>query len=202
LERGGEAETWKGWIVAASATDDTHSLLGLPFFRYFVYGDPNWDPRRFDFKTAPQRIDRMLGPTLDASNPNLGPFEHRGGRLIQYHGYSDPDIPPRSSIEYYEAVVHELGQSRVESFYRLFMVPGMAHCQGGPGANKFDMLHVLEEWVEHDHPPVRVIATKYEDDDPRKRAVRTHPLCPFPQTARYKGTGNPNDADSFECRSP
>jgi feruloyl esterase len=202
LEPGGESETWKMWIVAKSPADDIHSMLGLPFFRYFVYGDPHWDPRRFNFKTDPQRIDRMLAMTLDASNPDLGPFERRGGKLIQYHGYSDPDISPLSSIDYYQAVVQKLGRPRVESFYRLFMVPGMGHCGGGPGANKFDMLPALEAWVEHDLPPVRIVATKYQDDDPRRRVVRTHPLCPFPQTAWYKGVGNTNDANNFACRSP
>lgn len=202
LEPGGEAETWKDWIVAKSPADDIHSALGLPFFRYFVFGDPRWEPQQFNFKTDPQRIDRMLAQTLDATNPDVAPFERRGGKLIQYHGYSDPDISPLASINYYESVVHKLGRPQVASFYRLFMVPGMGHCQGGPGAGKFDMLPALESWVEHGHAPVRVVATKYQGEGPQKRVVRTHPLCPFPQTAHYKGTGNTNDASSFLCRSP
>lgn len=99
-------------------------------------------------------------------------------------------------------MVRKLGQARVDSFYRLFMVPGMGHCAGGPGANKFDMLTALEAWVEHDRPPERIVATKYRDDDPHGPVVRTHPPCPFPQTAHYNGTGNTNDARNFECRSP
>ena len=201
LERGGELATWKAWIVAQSPADDIHSMLGLPFFRDFVFADPHWDPRQFNFKTDPQRIDRMLAKTLNASNPDLRPFARRGGKLIQYHGYSDPDISPLSSIDYYEAVAHKLGRSQVEGFYRLFMVPGMSHCTGGPGADEFDMLPALEAWVEHDVAPVRIIAAKHQDDDRRKPVLRTHPLCPFPQTARYKETGNTNDAANFECRS-
>lgn len=201
LEPGGEAETWKVWIVARSPADDIHSMLGLPFFRYFVFGDPRWEPRQFNFKTDPQRIEHMLAQTLNATNPDLTSFERRGGKLIQYHGYSDPDISPLVSIGYYEAVAHKLGGLQTESFYRLFMVPGMGHCQGGPGADRFDMLPVLEAWVEHHRAPVRVIATKYLGEGGQKRAVRTHPLCPFPQTAHYKGSGSTNDAGNFECRS-
>lgn len=200
LEPGGEAENWKVWIAAQSPADDIHSMLGLPFFRYFVYGDPHWEYRQFDFRTGPQHIERMLAATLDATNPNLMRFARRGGKLIHYHGYSDPDISPLSSIDYYWAVVHELGRSRVDSFYRLFMVPGMGHCAGGPGANQFDMLGALEAWIEHGVPPASIVATKYRDDDRHGPVVRTHPLCPFPQTAHYRGTGSAEDAGNFECR--
>src|SRR5262249_12843926 len=126
LERGGESETWKGWIVPEGSDRDYHTELGLPFFRYFVFGDAHWDPHSFDFKSDPPRIDQRLAGILNASNPDLTAFERRGGKLLHYHGYSDPDIPPRSSISYYEAVALKMGgRDRLDSFYRLFMVPGM-----------------------------------------------------------------------------
>jgi feruloyl esterase len=202
LERGGEAETWKWWIipVATRGSQSGHSVLGLPFFRYFVYDDPNWDFRAFNFKTDPLLIDRKWAAALNATNPDLKHFKARGGKLIHYHGYSDPDIPPRSSIDYYERVTRTLGgRSQVDSFYRLFMVPGMGHCTGGPGANAFNVLPALEEWVEHGLAPAKIIATKYYDDDAKKRVVRTHPLCPYPLTAHYDGKGSTDEAASYRC---
>jgi feruloyl esterase len=205
LERGGEAETWKGWIVSTTSSDPEasyHRDLGLPFFKYFVFSDPKWDSHTFNFKTDPLLIDQKLAAALNATDPDLRPFKRRGGKLLHYHGYSDADIPPRSSINYYQRVTKTLGgRSQVDPFYRLFMVPGMGHCGGGPGANSFDMLPALQQWVEHGMPPAKVVATKYIDDDPKNGVVRTHPLCPYPQIARYKGTGNTDDAANFKCDS-
>jgi feruloyl esterase len=83
----------------------------------------------------------------------------------------------------------------VPEFYRLFMVPGMAHCGGGDGVSTFDMMSALEQWVEHNKPPAQVLAKRINID----LGYRTRPLCPYPQLARYKGTGNPDDASSFTC---
>jgi feruloyl esterase len=200
LERGGEATLWQGWVLAASAEENFHGMLGLPFFKYFVFGNPNWDFRTFNFKTDPLLIDQKLSAVLNAADPDLGLYKRRGGKLIHYHGFSDADIPPRSSINYYDNVTKTLGgRTQVDPFYRLFMVPGMGHCGGGPGANTFDMLPALERWVELGLPPAKIIATKYIDDDPKKAVVRTHPLCPYPQIARYTATGSTDDAANFRC---
>jgi feruloyl esterase len=203
LERGGEAELWGGWIVADSPDASTHGALGLPFFRYFVYADPHWDFRRFDFRVGPPDIDARLGSAIDAVDPDLRAFQRRGGKLIQYHGYNDPDVPPRTSIEYHDRVVASLARSRggidAGQFYRLFMAPGMGHCGGGPGPNSFDMLAALERWVEQGHAPARVLATKYLDDDQGRGVLRTRPLCPYPGSAHYRGRGSSDDARNFDC---
>ncbi len=209
LERGGEADLWGGWISAPSAEENTHGSLGLPFFRYFVYGDPAWDFSSFDFHAEPARIDAMLGAALDATDTDLRPFQRRGGKLIHYHGFSDPDIPPRESIEYHDGVVASLrgdtqggrGGVNVDSFYRLFMVPGMGHCGGGPGPNHFDMLAALERWVEKGVAPQRIVASKSQDGDPRRALLRTRPLCPYPATAHYRGRGSTDEAIHFYCGS-
>jgi feruloyl esterase len=204
LERGGEASLWDGWIVADSPGQNVHAALGLPFFRYFVYGNPLWDFRGFDYSTDPDRIDAHFAAALDAVNPDLGPFQARGGKLIHYHGFSDPDIPPRASIDYYQSVVlaaqGKRAKAAVGDYYRLFMVPGMGHCGGGPGPNVFDPLAALERWVEQGIAPARIIATKYADDDPRHAVLRTRPLCPYPQQARYLGQGSSDEAANFSCR--
>jgi feruloyl esterase len=108
-------------------------------------------------------------------------------------------IAPQNSIDYYESVLSLFGGNTadVQSFYRLFMAPGMTHCAGGTGPNTIDMQAVLEEWVEKDKAPERVIATHVINGV----VDRSRPLCPYPQVAAYKGNGDTNDADSFECRA-
>jgi feruloyl esterase len=205
LQRGGEAELWSGWIVAATAEANTHGALGLPFFRYFVYADPHWDFSSFDFRTGPALVDARLADALDATDPDLRPFQRRGGKLIHYHGFSDPDIPPQASIDYHDRVVarvrEDAGNPNADSFYRLFMVPGMGHCGGGPGPNSFDMLAALERWAERGAAPMRILATKFRDDDPRHGVLRTRPLCPHPLAAHYRGRGSRDEARNFSCRA-
>lgn len=200
LERGGEASLWQGWIVASSVQKNIHAMLGFPFFEYFVFADPNWDFRTFKYEKAPE-IDRRFASILNAVDADLLPFFSRGGKVIHYHGFSDPDVPPGVSILYYEKVAHTFRNRHVDlaSFYRLFMVPGMGHCGGGPGANSFDMMLPLENWVERGVAPERIIATKYLNDDPKSNPVRTHPLCPYPKFARYSGHGSTDDARNFVC---
>ena len=110
-----------------------------------------------------------------------------------YHGWSDQLISPQNSINYYKSVVAAHGGDNT----RLFMVPGMAHCAGGPGPNMFDALGALEQWVEHKQAPDQIVATRMANG----AATRTRPLCPYPQVAVYKGSGSTDEASSFACRA-
>jgi len=131
--------------------------------------------------------------------------------LILYHGWNDPAITALNTIDYYESAIKKMGQKDVDSFVRLYMVPGVQHCAGGPGPDSFgavgdlkfdDPQHSvdasLEQWVEKGTAPSTIIASKFEDQD-GAHAKMTRPLCPYPQAAKYKGSGDPNDAANFEC---
>jgi len=190
LARGSELGwTDKGWSASARAT-------GLDQFRFLVFKDPRWEIGAFDFDADVARAEAADNDTIDALDPDLKAFLERGGKLIQYHGWSDPQISPLNSTQYYSRVVQALGgRDRVAGSYRLFMAPGMAHCGGGDGPNTFDMLAALEQWVERRTPPDRIVASHATDG----AVDRTRPLCPYPQVAIYNGSGATNDAASFSC---
>ena len=192
LERGSELGwTDLGWTAGARAT-------GLDQFRYLVFADPEWDLRRFNPAADPARAEAADNNTINALNPNLKPFLDRGGKVIQYHGWSDPQISPGASTQYYNHVVETLGgAARVHASYRLFMAPGMGHCGGGEGPNSFDMVAALEQWVEGGTPPERIIASQSTNGS----VSRTRPLCPYPQVAAYTGSGSIDAAESFVCRA-
>jgi feruloyl esterase len=194
---------WANWITGTRPGVSGHANLGLPFFKNIVFEDPNWDFRTFQFETTPgfdndvQFLDDKLAAIFNNVNPDLNAFRANGGKLIQYHGFSDPDITPLSSINYYESVAKTMPGS--DNFYRLFLVPGMQHCQGGPGPSKFDMVSALEQWVEHGTAPERVVASHLTASG---AVDRTRPLCPYPLEAQWKGSGSSDDAQNFSCALP
>jgi feruloyl esterase len=202
LVPGGEAGTggWANWITGTGPGRSGHLNLGIPFFRYMLFDNPAWDYHSFrlepsdGFDSDIDYLDSKLGAIFNAINPDLSAFKARGGKLIQYHGWSDPDITPLNSINYYESVQKTMG-SNTAQFYRLYMVPGMQHCNGGPGATTFDMVGPLDTWVTSGAAPDSILASKLTNG----AVTRTRPLCPYPQEATWKGTGSTDDAASFSC---
>ena len=167
-------------------------------FKYVVFHDPNWNFQTLNLSQHLELARKADNGVLTASSTDVKPFLGRGGKLLMYHGWADQNISPRSSVNYYDRLVTALGKQQVDDSVRLFMVPGMGHCGGGDGPNQFDMLTRLEEWRERNTPPTQVIASKLTDG----QIVRTRPLCPYPQVARYKGTGSIDDAQNFACQLP
>jgi feruloyl esterase len=176
------------------------------FYRYFVFQNPQWSYATFNLDRDVARADHSIGSLVNSTNADLGAFRAHGGKLLQYHGWNDPLISPYNSIDYYEAVVAKLGATRqreqalrnVQGFHRLFMVPGMTHCRGGDGTDTFDGLGALQRWVEQSVAPESLQASKLADG----KTVRTRPLCPYPQVARYRGSGSTDEAANFKCDVP
>src|SRR5262245_29547414 len=182
--------------------------------KYWVYLDPNWDWKTLTYQNYGAFFDKtvqVVGPVIATDNPDLSAFAARGGKLLLFHGWADPLIMPQGTTRYFEEVVRTLGTS-VDRFAKLFMVPGMGHCSGGPGPNRFGFVPVgqgdptdpdhnifraLMAWSERGTEPQKIVATKYNSDSPAQGVVRTRPLCPYPTVARYKGSGSTDDAANF-----
>ena len=198
------------------------SSLERDFFADFVFQNPNFDFRTLNFTTDVTLTDEDLAAILNSTDPDLRPLRAHGGKIIHYVGWADAAISPINSVNYYNSVRAELAGvepgrrhgdrwEEIQEFYRLFMVPGMAHCGGGDGPNAFgngvngpvidadhDLLKALEHWVEGGVAPERIIATHYVNNTPTSGIQFQRPLCPFPQVARYT-VGDPTNADNFRC---
>ena len=213
---GSEDAGWSAWITGPMPRRSTGYFFGSQYFSNMIYEKADWDYRTFNFAEGSKLAETRTAAALNAIDPNLKAFKARGGKLIMYHGWNDPAIPALNTINYFESVEARMGKRDSASFLRLFMAPGMAHCGGGPGPNVFgqagsisvddpdhNIYRALEQWVEHGIAPARIIATKYNNDrNPAQGVKMTRPLCAFPNVAKYKGSGDTNDAANFVCMPP
>jgi len=195
FEPGAEAEpgSWDLW------GSEWGLAFGKNFLRYIVFNDPNYDILHFDLDRDYQTMHERFSSTFDAVNPDLRKFKQHGGKLIEYHGWEDPAIPPRDSIAYFDSVQSKMGDT--SSFYRLFVAPGMLHCAGGRGPNPVDpaAFPAVVNWVEKGIAPDQLIVAKHAGNMPNGPVERTRPLCPHPQIAQWDGSGDWNKAESFRC---
>ena len=162
--------------------------------RIWAFQNPDYDWRTFDIDRDMPVIDQKIG-FVDATDPDLKKFKAHGGKLLLYAGWGDTGITPKNTVDYYESVVDKMGKAETNDFTRLFMVPGMGHCRGGNGPDTFDTIGTLETWRERGTTPATIAATN-------KTSGLSRPLCPYPQYAKYKASGDLKDAASWACTAP
>ncbi len=190
---------WEEWVISEKGPS-----------RQLAYGDTfvknmamlpasgkDIDWKRYDFDTQYEKTVMVRG-LVDADDPDLSAFHKRGGRMITYFGWSDPALNPLMGVDYYESVRKTMGADKVADFYRMFMVPGMFHCRMGYGTDTFDAFTPLMDWVENGKAPDVIEAKKIVAD----KTAMTRPLCPYPQSAKYSGSGDINDGANFACQAP
>ena len=181
-----------GWHVYWGAAEPARA----DFWRHWVFEDRSWNPWRFDFDRDLAMADAKVGRHVDHTSVDLSAFRRRGGKAIVYHGWADPVVSAIDVIAYYERLrAREGSQAATDDFFRLFLVPGMAHCAGGTGATSFgnqgaespirdaehDLVEALDRWVEQGVAPERIVASRLDG----RRVTRTRPLCPYPRRAIY-----------------
>jgi hypothetical protein len=213
---------WIDWLSGKKPRKAIGYLYALEFNRYLIHNDPDWTLDRFDIDRDLEAADRgIMGQAYNAIDPDLAPFAARGGKLILYHGWNDAALPAQRTIQYYEQVQDRVGADRANTFVRLYMVPGLEHCTGGPGPNAFgqmpgggsgepgsDINAALIAWVEQGIAPDVIVAEKHASamkplfSQASSTPLRTRPLCPYPQVARWKGEGSTDQAQNFSCVSP
>jgi hypothetical protein len=196
---------WTTWITGTGPGTSEQYAFATQAGAYTVFQNPDWDYHTFNPDRDVKIVDDTVGQRTSAADPNLKAFKNRGGKLIVFHGWSDAALPPTATIDYYQSVISKMGRKDADSFTRLYMAPGMQHCGGGPGPNNFGgpMIAALERWVEQRSAPDKIIATKYKTDgNPASGVARTRPLCPYPQVARYSGSGSIDEAANFACVLP
>ena len=190
--RGG-AQLRSGWDGSLANSFN----LSNSFMQYMAFDPPPgpaWDYHSYNFDADPQRMS-AVALRIDATIPDLTAVKMRGAKIVHYHGWADPGVSAKMSVNYYEAAMKTMGESQTKEFYRFFPVPGMFHCGGGPGCGNVDWLTAVVDWVEHGKAPEMLIGAHIEGG----KTTRTRPICMYPTEAVYKGSGSIDEAENFTC---
>lgn len=192
---GGSRSGWDPWLVRTGQPTISRMFMET-FFKFMATPGAELDWRTFDAAKDAGKLD-TISAMLNATDPDLSLFRARGGRILMYYGWADPALNPLMGVDYYERVMQTMGANTPE-FFRLFMMPGVFHCNGGVGPDRVDTLTPLVAWVEKGVAPDRLVATQKVGDTTR----RTRPLCVYPQVATYRGAGSADEAGNFTCTAP
>lgn len=195
---GGENEHW-GWLEWIVGPNQEAMRFGFPtmqfgigtqMFKYLVFQDPDWDYSSYDFSDF-SNTTAYASSYLDATSTNYGAFKKSGNKMIIHHGWSDNALSALATINHYDTVEKEDGEIR--DYIRLFLLPGVLHCGGGPGPSKTDWIELIRNWVENGIAPDRVLLSKSADE----KVTMTRPVFPYPNKSVYDRKGDPNKESSF-----
>jgi len=172
-------------------------LVATSYFRDIVFKNPQWDYKSYDYNKDLEASFKAGSDILDVPSNGLTRFFEGGGKLLLSHGWADGLIPAPNTVAFYKSMIANMDPDKAAESVRLFMVPGMGHCGGGDAPCVFDMLSVIDKWAEEGKAPDSIIASRAPNQKPM-----TRPICPYPRIARYKGTGDTDDAANFICAEP
>jgi len=197
------APGWRSWTLGNSTTatpDARYITLMVDALvnEFFTPPDLSFNPLAFNFDTDPARMAAYSAVYDTYADDKLAAYKQRGGKLLFIHGMSDPIFSAFDTVDYYERLAaNNGGIAATQNFARTFLVPGMNHCSGGPATDNFDSIQTMVDWVEKGIAPQSIAAKALPTnaDFPN----RTRPLCPYPQFAKYKGSGSVEDASNFVC---
>ena len=207
---------WAPWLTGPAPEQSLQATFAQGALAYMVFDRPDYDLRSFDFERDVAAVEARLHPVLNATQPDLSAFHKRGGKLLLFHGWNDPALSAYETIDYYEAVRARMGNA-VDSFARLYLIPGLQHCTGGPGATycgginvpfgdaEHDLSAALERWVEQGIAPGELVASAAPDRSNLAQPAPATPrrrICPYPQVASFRGTGSPDDPRGWTCKAP
>jgi len=184
-----------GWATIGGPKPLAPALSGMA---NIAFKDAEWDYHTIDVSNDVEMADKSDEHVMFSGDPNLKPFFDHGGKLLMYHGWTDPQVSPILSITYYNNVLKTVGQEKAANSIALFLMPGMNHCQGGDGPDTFDKVKVMEQWVEQGKKPTEIVASHFKNG----QVDKTRPICPYPQVAKYNGVGSTDDAANFSCVAP
>lgn len=185
-----EEGSWDAWITGSAAFPSLHYMFGTNMFKFLVYNNPSWDYTKYDFKNFFNET-RYASSYLDATQTDYSDFKKAKGKMIFYHGWNDPALSAYATIEHYEEAMKK--DKDLQSYIRLFLLPGVLHCGGGTGPDDIDWVKLIRDWTESDKAPERIVLSKLEKGKP----VMTRPVYPYPKVTVYNGKGEPTDEKNF-----
>ena len=195
----GDAAGWPAWISGTVPREgqppqpSARFGFGTQLFKYIVFNDPDWDYTKYDLSTWKTDTARTA-MFLNATNPDLSAFKSKGHKLLLWHGWADAGLSPLATIKYYDEV--KARDPEADEYVKMFLMPGVLHCGGGPGPDNADWAAAIDGWVESGKAPERLIAQKSSGG----AVTRTRPLCAYPQHAVYAGAGSTDQAENFVCK--
>jgi feruloyl esterase len=193
-----EGGSWDFWISGTSPflqkAPSLHYMFGTNMFKYLVYNDPSWDYSKYDFKNFYEET-KYASAYLDATQTDYSGLKRVKGKMIMYHGWNDPALSAFATIQHYEEAMQK--DSDLQSFIRLFMLPGVLHCGGGTGPDNIDWVKLIREWVENEKVPERIVLSKLEQG----KTIMTRPVFPFPKVTIYNGKGDTNLDQNFKAKT-